>query len=76
MSPHQWTTTRAATTLCLNPSRPRRRFLVVTRRSGGRRFLSLDQWDLAEMIPPGVMWGACLYCFLAGILVGWIFSRK
>ena len=49
MSPQRWTTTQAATILYPNPSRPRRRFLVVTRRSGGRRFVPLGLWDLVDM---------------------------
>jgi hypothetical protein len=48
-SPQRWTTTPAATILFPNPSRPRRRFLVVTRRLGGRRFLLLDLLGLADM---------------------------
>jgi hypothetical protein len=75
MSPQRWTTTPAATILFPNPSRPRRRFLVVTRRLGGRRFLGLGLWGLVEMIPPPVMWWSCLYCFMSGVFLGWFIFR-
>jgi hypothetical protein len=67
MSPQRWTTTPAATILFPNPSRPRRRFLVVTRRSGGRRFVRLGLWGLVDMSDYS---GECTRGLLTDIGVG------